>query len=44
MRPVFAPIDAHSPVTAMTVATSNDLTGGVALPMFAAAYPPTVMG
>ena len=36
MRPVFCPM-AHSPVTAMTVATSNDLTGGAALPMFPAA-------
>jgi hypothetical protein len=40
---VFAPIGAHSPVTAVPFATSNDLTGGVALPMFPAAYPPTVM-
>ena len=44
MDRVFAPIDAHSPVTAMTMLAGNDLTGGVALPMFAAAYPPTVMG
>jgi hypothetical protein len=43
MRRVFAHFGAHSPVTAWPLATSNDLTGGTALPMFSAAYPPAVM-